>query len=565
MKHILRFQLLLRIAVLIAACWVLPSFAQTRMDQPEKLKSVLNIIRTFYTDTVDQDKLTEAAIVKMLEMLDPHSHYIPAKDVKRNDEPLVANFDGIGVTFQLLKDTIFVLEVISGGPAEKVGLRAGDKILTINDTSAVGNKVDQNYVVSRLRGPKGTKVRIAVLRKGEQALLEFVITRDKIPIFSVEATYMANAETGYIKLVRFASTSHTELVQAMEKLKAMGMKNLILDLQGNTGGYLTVAAQIANEFLQDKELIVYTEGKNSARENYYANGRGMFLEGKLMVLIDEGSASASEIISGAVQDLDRGLIVGRRTFGKGLVQRPWNLPDGSMIRLTVAHYFTPSGRCIQRPYENGKKDYLDEFSRRMSSGELFGKDTFHFPDSLLFYTKIKRKVYGGGGVFPDHFVPVDTQYNSLFLGAVSRKGMLNNFCLEISDQKRAEYMAAYPDADSYFNRFKPDSNLLKQFVIYTETDSALLTDIYQKGKADTLTADSLTLLRANDLSRSAPLILNMIKALVGRNLFDNNTYHRILNTMNPVFKKATEISGTNAAFEVLYPQENKGKTKRTKK
>lgn len=565
MTHLLRYSVFIRIAVLITALGVGPAFSQTRMDQPEKLKSVLNIIRTFYTDTVDQDKLTEAAIVKMLELLDPHSHYIPAKDVKRNDEPLVANFDGIGVTFQLLKDTIFVLEVISGGPAEKVGLRAGDKILTINDTAAVGTKIDQNYVVSRLRGPKGTKVRIGVLRKGEAGLLEFIITRDKIPIFSVEATYMANAETGYIKLVRFASTSHTELVQAMEKLKAMGMKNLILDLQGNTGGYLTVAAQIANEFLHDKELIVYTEGKNSARENYYANGRGMFQDGKLMVLIDEGSASASEIISGAVQDLDRGLVVGRRTFGKGLVQRPWNMPDGSMIRLTVAHYFTPSGRCIQRPYENGKKDYLDEFSRRMSSGELFGKDTFHFPDSLLFYTKIKRKVYGGGGVFPDHYVPVDTQHNSLFLGAVSRKGMLNNFCLEISDQKRAEFKSSYPDADSYFNGFKPDNNLLNQFVTYTETDSLLLTELYQKGKSDTISADSLKELRAKDLGRSAPLILNMIKALVGRNLFDNNTYHRILNTMNPVFIRATEISGNNAAFEVLSPQENKGKSKKTKK
>ena len=431
------------------------------IDQGEKYRELLHLLDSYYTDTVNKEKLTDVAISKVLEELDPHSTYILAKDLKRTDEPLVANFEGIGVTFQLLRDTIIVLEVIPTGPSEKVGIQAGDKIIQINDTTVAGIKIDNDGVIKRLRGPKGTKVKVSIMRRSSDQLLPFVITRDKIPIYSIDASYMADATTGYIKLLRFSASSMTEFMTAVDKLKKQGMTDLIMDLQGNTGGYLMTAIQLCNEFLGDKELIVYTEGAHAKREEYKSDNKGSMKEGKLIVLIDEGSASASEIFSGCIQDLDRGLVIGRRSFGKGLVQKPYSFPDGSVIRLTVAHYYTPSGRCIQRPYDKGKKDYYDEYTKRLKSGELFGMDTISFPDSLSFLTKNHRKVYGGGGVVPEIFTPIDTSLNSPYYQGIRGKGILNSFCLEYVDKNRQKLKQRYETEDAFVKDFKIDDEILE--------------------------------------------------------------------------------------------------------
>jgi len=375
------------------------SFGQRKYDQADKFSEVLNLLNNYYTDTVNQEKLTEDAIVKVLDDLDPHSSYIPAKDVKKSDEPLVGNFDGIGITFQILKDTIIVLEVIPSGPAERVGLLAGDKIIKVNDTAVAGIKIDNEGVVHKLRGPKGTKVDVSILRHGANGLIDFTITRDKIPIFSVTASYMAAPGVGYIRLERFGANTMDEFLDALNKLDKQGMKDLIFDLQGNTGGYLYTAVDLCNQFLRDSQMIVYTKGQHAPYYPYLSNNHGVFKTGKVVLMVDEGSASAAEIVSGCIQDNDRGLLVGRRTFGKGLVQKPFTLGDGSVVRITTAHYYTPSGRCIQKSYSNGTKEYREDYKERYESGELFGKDTFKFADSLLYHTLNGRNVYGGGGVY----------------------------------------------------------------------------------------------------------------------------------------------------------------------
>jgi len=348
------------------------SFAQVagqepkrKYDQGDKFIEVLNLIRTYYTDTVNEEKLVEDAVRKTLEDLDPHSSYVPSKDVKRSEEQLVGNFEGIGITFQILKDTIMVLEVIPGGPSERVGLHAGDKIIKVNDTTVAGIKIENEGVIKRLRGPKGTKVHVSMMRQGERNLIEFTITRDKIPIYSITASYMVQPGVGYVRLERFSATSLQEFSQAIDRLRTQGMKDLILDLQGNVGGYLYTAVDMCNQFLGDNKLIVYTQGVHSSYQPYFSNNRGFFKDGKVVVMIDEGSASAAEILSGCIQDNDRGLLVGRRTFGKGLVQKPFTLSDGSQLKLTTAHYYTPSGRCIQKPYGTGNKDYRDDYKERL--------------------------------------------------------------------------------------------------------------------------------------------------------------------------------------------------------
>lgn len=504
--------------------------AQLPVNQGEKFKEVLRLIDTYYTDTTNAEKLTDAAIVKVLEELDPHSSYILAKDLKRSDEPLVANFEGVGITFQLLKDTIIALEIIPSGPAEKVGLIAGDRIVQINDTLVAGIKIDNEGVIKRLRGPKGTKVKVGILRKND--VLTFVITRDKIPIYSVDASYMVDSSTGYIKIARFSASTMSEYYQALDKLRNQGLQNLILDLQDNPGGYLKTAIDLSNDFLGFHELIVYTEGAHSAKREYFSDNKGTFKEGKLIVLVNEGSASASEIVSGCVQDQDRALVVGRRSFGKGLVQNPLSLSDGSVIRLTTAHYFAPSGRCIQRPYDKGKKDYYDEYSKRIKTGELFGSDTTHFPDSLLFYTKNKRKVFGGGGVVPDYFVPIDTNLNSPYYQGIRGKGILNTFTLEYADKNRETLKRTYPTADAYVKNFKVDESLLEL--------------LYKAGDKDSVKRDSLQMLR------SKPLFLNQLKSLIARDLFDGNTFWRVTNEMNEPLNKAIEIMHTDK-FAILNP------------
>jgi carboxyl-terminal processing protease len=508
--------------------------AQSPIDQGEKFRELLHLLDSYYTDTVNKEKLTDAAINKVLEELDPHSSYILAKDLKKSDEPLVANFEGIGVTFQLLRDTVMVLEVIPSGPSEKVGIEAGDKIVTINDSTVAGIKIDNDGVIKRLRGPKNTKVKVGIKRgSAGNDLLYFVITRDKIPIYSIDASYMADSTTGYIKLLRFSASSMSEFFAAVDKLKRQGMKDLIMDLQGNTGGYLMTAIQLCDEFLGEKDLIVYTKGAHAAKEEYFSDNKGSMKDGKLIVLIDEGSASASEIFSGCMQDLDRGLVIGRRSFGKGLVQKPYAFPDGSVVRLTVAHYYTPTGRCIQRPYDKGKKDYYDEYTKRIKSGELFGTDSITFPDSLTYYTKNLRKVYGGGGVVPEIFVPVDTSLNSGYYQGIRGKGILNSFCLEYVDRHRQELKAAYPNQDAFVANFKITDDILEE--------------MYKKGDKDSVKRN------LNEMQRSKPLFVNQLKSLIARDMFDNVAFWRVTNEMNDSYKKALVVMHNNSQFAVLKP------------
>ncbi|MBL0308515.1 MAG: S41 family peptidase [Bacteroidetes bacterium] len=538
------------------------SFAQDsgrRYDQSMKFAEVMTLIKGYYTDTVNDEKLTEDAILKVLEDLDPHSSYVPAKDVKKSEEQLVGNFEGIGISFQILKDTIMILEVIPSGPSEKVGLRAGDKIIKANDTILAGTKLDNERVVKNLRGAKGTKVKIGVMRSGENGLLDFTITRDKIPIFSITAAYMAAPGIGYIRLERFGATTLQEFLQSVEKLRAQGMKDLIFDLQGNVGGYLYTAVDMCNQFLGDTQLIVYTQGLHSPYYPYKSNGRGMFQQGRIVMMIDESSASAAEILSGCIQDNDRGLLVGRRTFGKGLVQKPFTLNDGSQVKLTTAHYYTPSGRCIQKPYGNGNKQYRDDFKERLESGELFGTDTFKYADTLRYTTLNGRTVYGGGGVKPDFGVPLDTSMNSPLFNLLLRKGIENKFCLEYVDRNRETLSRLYPNADSFYNRFEADAQVLNQYFALAVKDSLLKLKVGMNPinfkDYFSMAQEDKTFHLEKDFNRSELLIKTRLKATIGRNMFDTGMWWRVINSsVNNVYSKAVEVIQNEKLFDVLKPK-----------
>ena len=431
MKRIILF-------ILLTGLTYVTSWAQKPDMEARKLQIALYAVSNLYVDPTDETKLVEDAITGMLEKLDPHSTYTDPEETKEMTEPLEGNFDGIGIQFNLLTDTVYVIQVVPGGPSEKVGLMAGDRIIEVNDTVIAGVKMKTTDIMKRLRGPKGSEVRVKVKRGSEKELLDFTITRGKIPVYSIDAAYMADKNTGYIKLNRFAASSSNEFQEAMKKLEKKGMKNLILDLQGNGGGYLNIAIELADEFLSKGKLIVYTEGTKQKRQDAISTMKGDFEEGKLAILVDESSASASEILSGAVQDWDRGVIIGRRTFGKGLVQRPLPLPDGSMIRLTVARYYTPTGRCIQKPYEKGKgEDYAHDLIDRYNRGELMSADSIHFPDSMKYQTlQNKRTVYGGGGIMPDVFIPIDTTRYSDYHRDLVSKGLVNRVAMDYLDQHR---------------------------------------------------------------------------------------------------------------------------------
>jgi len=413
------------------------SFSQTFTEDIYKFSRAMGYISNFYVDTINGPKLIENAIVNLLKELDPHSVYIPKDEVKEMNEPLEGNFEGIGIQFNILHDTIYVISPISGGPSEKVGIRAGDRIININDEIVAGKGISNTGVRDRLLGEKGTIVIVSIKRKGVSELLQFTITRDKIPIFSVDAAYIIDKDIAYIKISRFASTTVDEFVEKAKKLKNDGAKSLILDLRDNGGGYLDKAIELADHFLDDKKLIVYTEGMRVPRKENLATINGIYQDGNVIVLIDEGSASASEIVAGAIQDWDRGIIIGRRSFGKGLVQQQLFLPDGSLIRLTVARYHTPTGRVIQKPYDQGLEEYEKELLTRYQQGELLNKDSINFPDSLKYYTlQNKRIVYGGGGIMPDIFVPLDTTSVSEFYSKMIRTGVLNSFVLDYIDKNR---------------------------------------------------------------------------------------------------------------------------------
>ena len=496
----------------------------------QKLSMAMMAISSFYVDSVKEDKLAETAIISMLEELDPHSSYMSAEEAKRANEPLEGNFDGIGIQFNMLEDTLFVVQTISGGPSERVGIMAGDRIIFVNDTLIAGVKMQNSDIMKRLRGKKGTLVTVKVLRRSEKKLIEFKIVRDKIPIYSLDASYMFDSETGYIKLNRFSATTYKEYLEALLKLKNKGMKNLILDLQANGGGYLNTAIQLADEFLEKGQLIVYTEGLRQPQQVETATSKGDFEIGRLVVLIDESSASASEIVSGAIQDWDRGVVVGRRSFGKGLVQRPIPLNDGSMIRLTVARYYTPNGRSIQKPYKDGNEKYQKDLIERYNHGELLHEDSIAFPDSLRRETKIyKRTVYGGGGIMPDIFVPLDTTRYTVYHRSIVNKGVMNKTAINIVDKNRKEFMKKYPDFYTFSTQF-------------TVTDD-ILSELIENANKENIDFNE------EQYDKSKPFISRQLKALIARDLWTMNEYFEIINKEDETLKKALEIISNPAEYD----------------
>ena len=496
-------------------------------DSPlRKLQIAELAISNLYVDNVDEGKLVEDAIRGMLEKLDPHSSYSTPKEVKALNEPLSGSFEGIGVQFNMVEDTLLVIQPVTGGPSEKVGIVAGDRIVSVNDTAIAGVKMSKEDIMRRLRGPKGTKVMLGIVRRGIKDTLSFKVVRDKIPVKSIDAVYMIRPEVGYVRIGNFGATTHDEFCEALEKLTKQGMRNLILDLQGNGGGYLQAAVNIANEFLQKGDLIVYTEGRRMQRNEYKAKGNGKFLDGKIVVLIDEYSASAAEIVTGAIQDQDRGMVVGRRSFGKGLVQRPIDLPDGSMIRLTVSHYYTPAGRCIQKPYTKGdSKDYAMDVMNRLKHGELMSADSIHFADSLKCYTlREHRPVYGGGGIMPDYFVPLDTLAYTKFHRELSAKSYIINANLKYVDANRKALRKRWTS----FEEFRRD------FVFPKEEIDKMIADAAK---------DKIVPKDDAELKKTLPKLSMQLKALVARDLWDMSEYFAIINEESEIVRKAVEIIG----------------------
>ena len=489
-----------------------------------KLQIAEVAISNLYVDRVDEKKLVEDGIKGMLEKLDPHSTYSTPKEVKEMNEPLQGNFEGIGVQFNMVEDTLLVIQPVSGGPSEKKGIMAGDRIVSVNDTAIAGVKMSKEEIMKRLRGPKGTKVNLGVVRRGISDTLSFVIVRDKIPMKSIDATFMIRKNVGYIRIGNFSATTHDELCESLKNLKKQGMKSLILDLQENGGGYLHAAVEVADEFLEKDDLIVYTNGRNAPRSEYKAKSGGLFEKGKVIVLVDSYTASAAEIVSGAIQDHDRGLVVGRRTFGKGLVQRPIDLPDGSMIRLTIAHYYTPSGRCIQKPYEKGKqKDYQMDVYNRLKSGELMSADSVHFADSLKYYTlKKHRVVYGGGGIMPDEFVPLDTTKYTRFHRELAAKSIIINTTLHYVDEYRKTLKQQYQTFDDYRQHFEIPQSMIDGIIAEGEKKNV-------RPKND------------KELERTLPYLRLQLKALIARDLWDMNEYFSIMSEADDALQRALQL------------------------
>ena len=494
-------------------------------DSPlRKLQIAEMAVTNLYVDSVNEDKLVEDGIRGMLEKLDPHSSYLTAKEVKETNESLQGNFEGIGVQFNMVEDTLLVIQTVSNGPSERVGILAGDRIVSVNDTAIAGVKMSKEEIMKRLRGPKGTEAMLGIVRRGIEDKLTFKVIRDKIPVHTIDAAYMVRPKVGYIRIGSFGATTHDEFCESMKKLQKQGMQSLILDLQENGGGYLHAAVQIAEEFLQENDLIVYTSGRRIQRTEYKAKGGGLFTKGKVIVLVDSYTASAAEIVSGAIQDHDRGIVVGRRTFGKGLVQRPIELPDGSMVRLTVAHYYTPSGRCIQKPYEKGKqKDYADDMLHRLKSGELMSADSVHFADSLKYYTlKEHRIVYGGGGIMPDEFVPLDTTKYTRFHRELAAKSIIINANLHYVDQYRKTLQQDYKTFDVYRQHFEVPESLIDNIMAEAEKQN-----VKPKDEAER--------------QRTLPYLRLQLKALIARDLWGMNEYYSIMGETNDVLTKALTL------------------------
>ncbi len=485
----------------------------------QKLREVLTLVNKEYVDETKTDALVEDAIAHLLSKLDPHSAYISARDRIAANEDLKGNFEGIGIEFNIFHDTLFVVAALSGGPSEAVGLRSGDKIIKVNDTTIAGVNLTSRDVQRHLKGPKGTEVKIEVLRKNKKEPIIFTIIRDKIPQFSVDASYMIEPEIGYIKVNRFSQTTHEEVKTAMNKLRKEGMKKLVLDLQGNPGGYMDQAIAVADEFLPAGEKIVFTNGQEKRyNENAVATNEGDFEQGDLIVLVNEGSASASEIVSGALQDNDRALVVGRRSFGKGLVQRPFDLNDGSEVRLTISRYYTPSGRSIQKPYENSD-DYDRDIAKRYKHGEFFTADSIKFNDSLKYKTLNGRTVYGGGGIMPDYFVPLDTTLSSKYFNELSFANVLREYCFN------------YAEANAKNLQAKGFQDYRQNFLV----SDAMLNQVVELGKKNNIPPDF------KDLNKNKKLFQIYIKAEVARHVWDNSHFYPIFNETNEVLQQAIKL------------------------
>ena len=503
----------------------------TQAEQPRRFNALNKInlvaaaVSRLYVDVIDEDTIAEKTIAAMLKQLDPHSTYLPPHEAQQTLETLSGKFDGIGIQINMLEDTLFVVQTVVGGPSEKAGILPGDRIISVDDSIVAGVKLAVNDIITMLRGKRGSKVSIGIMRRGVAEPISFTITRDKIPVNSIDATYMLDDTTGYIRLSRFAESSAEEMEKAVKSLRKEGMRNLILDLQGNGGGYLNVAVKIADMFLDKDQLIVYTEGRNVRRAQEIATGNTLLPDERVVVMVDELSASASEILAGALQDWDRAVIVGRRTFGKGLVQRPITMPDKSLLRLTVARYHTPTGRCIQRPYVKGENEAYDQdLNERLAHGELLHADSIHFTDSLQYKTlRIGRTVYGGGGIMPDVFVGLDTARYTAYHRQLLRRGILNRSIYTYLDNHRREIISKYRKVSKFIDQYEIDDQLWA-------TLDTLATETGIKPKDDA------------EKEASRPLIAVQLKAFLARDLYNStSTYYMIYNPTNPIYRKAMEI------------------------
>jgi carboxyl-terminal processing protease len=501
-----------------------------RNKNSDKLRNVIQYIVNEYVDSLDQKQLEDDAIEALLAQLDPHSSYIPAKDLSTYTEPLEGNFDGIGIEFNIQKDTILVVAAISGGPSEALGIQSGDRIIKVDDELVAGIGITNEQVMKKLRGKRNTKVKVSILRRGKKELLDFNITRGQIPIFSIDVSYMLSNDVGYIKISRFAATTYREYLEAFESLQSSGMKKLILDLRDNPGGYLNAAVDLCDEFLDEGKNIVYTQGNARKREEYTATSDGGFKQGALVVLVDEGSASASEILAGAIQDNDRGWVLGRRTFGKGLVQEEIRFQDGSAMRLTVSRYYTPSGRSIQKPYEKGSKSYYEHLFQELN-GEN-NADSSSIADTMIYRTSMGRIVYGGGGIMPDHIIPRDTSGYSKMLSDISRKGLINQFSLVWVDQNRSMLKKAFPDANTFKNKFDI-TPYLPEFRNFIQKEGISF--------------------KPEDEKQSSKVLYMQIKAFVGRALYGNKGFFPIIHERDPAIKKALELLQTEIAIGYTKP------------
>ena len=531
-----------KISLAVTMCLALSFTLSAQRSLPQALQKLMNAeyaISSLYVDSVNEDKLVEEAIKGMLESLDPHSSYTDAKETKELEEPLQGEFSGVGIQFNMNKDTLYVIQTVPGGPSERVGVLAGDRIIYVNDTIIAGVKMKNSDIQKRLRGKKGTNVTIKVKRPGVKELITFRITRDNIPLHSIDAQYMLDERTGYLRISRFGAKTHEEMMDALKELKKQGMTQLIMDLSDNGGGYLNAAIDMCNEFLDRGQLMVYTEGENSPRNEANANGWGEYQDLHMVVMVNQYSASAAEIFAGAMQDWDRAVIVGRRTFGKGLVQRPFKFEDGSMMRLTVARYYTPSGRCIQKPYNRGdKKAYEKELLERANEGEYYSLDSIQFNDSLRYTTRLNHRIiYGGGGVMPDVYVPIDTSEYSTYYRDLSAKGILNQYVIKYVDKNRKSIAKQYGTLDAFDRGFAVSDEMMRDLIAMGEQDSVKFDE---------------------EKYRTSELLLkDIVKGLIARDVYgDQSAYNVIINHRNPDLKAAIEVLNDHERFDRLLREGN---------